>query len=86
MNEALRIETMKQAELGLNPTTKPTRKREFVDEMSRFMQWTAPMEEALHRVPLLGEFAGLDNRTACGHAPAQAKGAEPDASLALVAR
>ena len=91
---------MKQAELGLNLSTKRTRKREFLDEMNRVVPWAelvalvtpfAPkgergrppfpvevmlrvhfmqqwftlsdpaMEEALHDVPLLREFAGLDN-------------------------
>ena len=93
---------MKQADLGLNMTTKRTRKREFLDEMNRVVPWSvlvelvaahAPvgkkgrppfpletmlcvhfmqqwftlsdpaMEEALHDVPLLQEFSGLDNWT-----------------------
>lgn len=91
---------MKQADPGLNLSTKRTRKREFLDEMQRVVPWAelvalvtplAPkggkgrppftvetmlrihfmqqwfsfsdpgMEEALHDVPLLREFAGLDN-------------------------
>ena len=93
---------MKQADLGLNLTTKRTRKREFLDEMNRVVPWSAlvklvaahapvgnkgrppfavetmlrihfmqqwftlsdpAMEEALHDVPLLREFSGLDNWT-----------------------
>ena len=93
---------MKQADLGLNLTTKRTRKRAFLDEMSRMVPWSAlvelvashapvattgrppfaletvlcihlmqqwftlsdwAMEEALHDVPLLREFSGLDNWT-----------------------
>jgi len=30
---------MKQADLGLNLTSKRTRKREFLDEMSRVVPW-----------------------------------------------
>jgi IS5 family transposase len=30
---------MKQADLGLNLTTKRTRKREFLDEMNRVVPW-----------------------------------------------
>ena len=90
---------MKQADLGLNLTTKRTRKREFLAEMERVVPWAAlvalitpyapegkrgrppfavetmlrvhfmqqwftlsdpAMEEALHDVPLLRRFAGLD--------------------------
>ena len=32
---------MKQADLGLNLTTKRTRKREFLDEMNRVVPWSA---------------------------------------------
>ncbi len=32
---------MKQADLGLNLTTKRTRKREFLDEMNRVVPWGA---------------------------------------------
>ena len=32
---------MKQADLGLNPTTKRTRKREFLGEMERVVPWAA---------------------------------------------
>ena len=32
---------MKQADLGLNLTTKRTRKREFLDEMNRVVPWAA---------------------------------------------
>ena len=35
---------MKQAELGLNLTTKRTRKREFLDEMNRVVPWAALVE------------------------------------------
>jgi transposase, IS5 family len=35
------IEIMKQADLGLNLSTKRTRKREFLDEMARVVPWTA---------------------------------------------
>ena len=35
---------MKQIDLGLNLTTKRTRKREFVDEMNRMVPWAALME------------------------------------------
>ena len=35
---------MKQADLGLNLTTKRTRKREFLDEMNRVVPWTALVE------------------------------------------
>ena len=93
---------MKQADLGLNLTSKRTRKRVFLDEMNRVVPWAslvqlvapfAPegkkgrppfalesmlrihfmqqwftlsdpaMEEALHDVPLLREFSGLDSWT-----------------------
>jgi IS5 family transposase len=89
---------MKQTDLGLNLTTKRTRKREFLAQMERVVPWTAlvelvmpyapegkkgrppfaveamlrihfmqqwftlsdpAMEEALHDMPLLREFAGL---------------------------
>jgi IS5 family transposase len=33
---------MKQAELGLNLSTKKARKREFLDEMNRVVPWAAP--------------------------------------------
>lgn len=94
---------MKQADLGLNLTTKRTRKREFLGEMERVVPWEAlvclitpyapegkrgrppfavetmlrvhflqqwftlsdpAMEEALHDIPLLREFAGLNWDTA----------------------
>ncbi len=32
---------MKQADLGLNLSTKRTRKREFLDEMNRVVPWSA---------------------------------------------
>ena len=35
---------MKQATLGLNLTTKRTRKREFLDEMDRVVPWAALVE------------------------------------------
>jgi IS5 family transposase len=35
---------MKQADLGLNLTTKRTRKREFLDEMNRVVPWAALVE------------------------------------------
>ena len=35
---------MKQADLGLNLTTKRTRKREFLDEMERVVPWKALVE------------------------------------------
>jgi IS5 family transposase len=35
---------MKQADLGLNLTTKRTRKREFLDEMNRVVPWSALVE------------------------------------------
>ena len=35
---------MKQADLGLNLTTKRTRKREFLDEMDRVVPWAALVE------------------------------------------
>ena len=35
---------MKQADLGLNLTTKRTRKREFLDEMNRVVPWTSLVE------------------------------------------
>ena len=93
---------MKQAELGLNLTTKRTRKREFLAQMERVVPWPAlvaliapyapegrkgrppfalatmlrihfmqqwftlsdpAMEEALHDMPLLREFAQLDWNT-----------------------
>ena len=93
---------MKQTELGLNLTTKRTRKREFLAQMERVVPWLAlvaliapyapegrrgrppfalatmlrihfmqqwftlsdpAMEEALHDMPLLREFAQLDWNT-----------------------
>ena len=38
---AEKIVVMKQADLGLNLTTKRTRKREFLDEMERVVLWRA---------------------------------------------
>ena len=38
---AEKIVVMKQADLGLNLTTKRTRKREFLDEMERVVPWQA---------------------------------------------
>ena len=35
---------MKQADLGLNLTTKRTREREFLDEMERVVPWAAPID------------------------------------------
>ena len=35
---------MKQADLGLNLSTKRTRKREFLDEMDRVVPWAALVE------------------------------------------
>ena len=35
---------MKQADLGLNLSTKRTRKREFLDEMNRVVPWAALVE------------------------------------------
>ena len=35
------LKGMKQADLGLNLTTKRTRKREFLDEMERVVPWAA---------------------------------------------
>jgi len=35
---------VKQADLGLNLTTKRTHKREFLDEMSRVVPWAALVE------------------------------------------
>lgn len=51
---AKRVEPMKQLGLGLNLSTKKTRKREFLEAMD------PAMEEALHDVPLYREFAKLD--------------------------
>ena len=39
-----KIADMKQADLGLNLTTKRTRKREFLDEMNRVVPWSALVE------------------------------------------
>ncbi len=61
---------MKQLGLGLNLSTKKTRKREFLEEMEHVVPWAVlqqwfglsdpAMEEALHDVPLYREFAWLD--------------------------
>ena len=40
---------MKQADLGLNLTTKRTRKREFLDEMNRVVPWSALVEPVAAR-------------------------------------
>jgi hypothetical protein len=39
-----RIAVMKQADLGLNLTTKRTRKREFLDVMERVVPWGAAFD------------------------------------------
>ena len=42
---------MKQADLGLNLTTKRTRKREFLDEMNRVVPWAALVELVVAHAP-----------------------------------
>jgi IS5 family transposase len=42
---------MKQADLGLNLTTKRTRKREFLDEMNRVVPWAALVELVSSHAP-----------------------------------
>ena len=42
---------MKQADLGLNLTTKRTRKREFLDEMNRVVPWAALVELVAMHAP-----------------------------------
>jgi len=42
---------MKQADLGLNLTTKRTRKREFLDEMNRVVPWAALVELVTAHAP-----------------------------------
>ena len=42
---------MKQADLGLNLTTKRTRKREFLDEMNRVVPWAALVELVAAHAP-----------------------------------
>lgn len=42
---------MKQADLGRNLTTKRTRKREFLDEMSRVVPWAALVELVAAHAP-----------------------------------
>ena len=46
------MERMKQADLGLNLTTKRTRKREFLDEMDRVVPWSALVELVAPHAPL----------------------------------
>ena len=41
---ATNIEDMKQATLGLNLSTKKTRKREFLEEMERVVPWKVLIE------------------------------------------
>jgi transposase, IS5 family len=43
---------MKQADLGLNLTTKRTRKREFLDEMNRVVPWSALVELVTAHAPV----------------------------------
>ena len=43
---------MKQADLGLNLTTKRTRKREFLDEMNRVVPWSALVELVAAHAPV----------------------------------
>jgi IS5 family transposase len=42
---------MKQADLGLNLSTKRTRKREFLDEMDRVVPWAALVELVAAHAP-----------------------------------
>jgi IS5 family transposase len=43
---------MKQADLGLNLTTRRTRKREFLDEMHRVVPWSALVELVTAHAPV----------------------------------
>jgi IS5 family transposase len=43
---------MKQADLGLNLTTKRTREREFLDEMNRVVPWSALVELVSAHAPV----------------------------------
>ena len=43
---------MKQADLGLNLTTKRTRKRAFLDEMNRVVAWAALVESVSSHSPV----------------------------------
>ena len=43
---------MKQADLGLNLTTKRTRKREFLDEMNRVVPWSTLVELVASHAPV----------------------------------
>lgn len=42
--QRLRMEALKHTSLGLNPSTKKTRKREFLDEMERVVPWKVLVE------------------------------------------
>jgi len=53
---------MKQADLGLNLTTKRTRKREFLDEMNRVVPWASLVELVTPYAPVGSSEGSADQR------------------------